>query len=528
VLLRDLARTSADVAGLPGRLDKVARLADSLRELAPEERLAGASWLAGELPQGRIGLGPAAVRGALAAAPPAPGDAGLTVADVHAAFDAIGAARGGEKGRRLGALVARATEPERDFLARLALGELRQGALEGVLVEAVARAAQLPATEVRRAVMMAGALPPVAAAALSEGAAGLARFRLRLLEPVQPMLASPAADVTEALAELGEAALEWKLDGARVQVHKDGDEVRVFSRTLRDVTPVVPEIVEAVRALPARALVLDGEAIALRPDGAPEPFQVTMSRFGRKLDVSALRAQLPLSVLFFDVLHADGKDLLGEPGRARAAALAAALPEPLRVPRLVTSDPAAAAAFLGDALGRGHEGLLAKSLAAPYEAGRRGASWLKVKRAHTLDLVVLAAEWGNGRRRGWLSNLHLGARDPAGGGYAMLGKTFKGMTDAMLRWQTERLKALALGTTDGYVVHVRPELVVEVAFDGLQASSRYASGLALRFARVKRYREDKRPEQADTIETVRALYAAQLGREGHAEGTDAAEAAAEP
>jgi len=529
VLLAELARASADVAATAGRLDKIARLAEALRALAPDERTPGASWLAGELPQGRIGLGYATVRGALAGAASPPGEAELTVGEVSRAFDAIAAARGGEKALLLGALVARATGPERDFLAKLVLGELRQGALEGVLVEAVARAAGLPAAEVRRAAMMAGALPPVAAAALGEGAAGLARFRLRLLEPVQPMLASPAADVGEALAELGEAALEWKLDGARVQVHKDGDEVRIFSRTLRDVTPAVPEVVEAVRALPARALVLDGEAIALRPDGTPEAFQVTMSRFGRKLDASALRARLPLGALFFDVLHADGRDLLGEPGRARADALAAAIPAPLRIPRLVTADPAAGAAFLEDALRRGHEGVLAKSLAAPYEAGRRGASWLKVKRAHTLDLVVLAAEWGNGRRHGWLSNLHLGARDPASGGFAMLGKTFKGMTDAMLRWQTERLGALALGTTDGYVVHVRPELVVEVAFDGLQGSSRYPSGLALRFARVKRYREDKRPEQADTIDAVRALYAAQLGREGDegaaVEGTDAAEAA---
>jgi DNA ligase-1 len=520
VHLAELVRASDAVARTPGRLDKIALLSSALRALSPEERLAGASWLAGDLPQGRIGLGPAAVRGALGGAARAETSAALAVGEVDATFAAIAAARGGEKQRLLAALLARATEPERDFLARLALGELRQGALEGVLVEAVARAAELPAAEVRRAVMMAGALPPVAAAALGEGAAGLARFRLRLLEPVQPMLASPAADVSEALSELGEAALEWKLDGARVQVHKDGDDVRVFSRALRDVTAAVPEVVEAVRALPSRALVLDGEAIALRPDGTPEAFQVTMRRFGRKLDVAALRRELPLSALFFDVLHADGVDLLGEPGRARADALAAALPESLRVPRLVTADPVAGAAFLDDALARGHEGVLAKSLEVPYEAGRRGAGWLKVKRAHTLDLVVLAAEWGNGRRKGWLSNLHLGARDPAAGGFVMLGKTFKGMTDAMLAWQTERLQGLALGTTDGYVVHVRPELVVEIAFDGLQGSPRYPAGLALRFARVKRYREDKRPDEADTIETVRALYAGQLGREG---GSDAAE-----
>jgi ATP-dependent DNA ligase I len=296
-------------------------------------------------------------------------------------------------------------------------------------------------------------------------------------------------------------------------VHRQGDDVRVFTRTLRDVTPAVPEIVEAVRALPVRSAVLDGEAIALRADGTPEPFQVTMSRFGRKLDVARLSRELPLAVLFFDALHADGEDLVARPARERHAALAAAAPEALRVPRVVTADPAAAAAFLEGALRRGHEGIMAKALDAPYEAGRRGASWRKVKRAHTLDLVVLAAEWGHGRRQGFLSNLHLGARDPANGGFAMLGKTFKGMTDEMLAWQTERLRRLAIGESDGLVVHVRPELVVEVAFDGVQGSSRYASGLALRFARVRRYREDKRADDADTIDTVRAIHARQAARE---------------
>ncbi len=510
--LADLVRASGAVAGTPARLEKIALLADALRALAPGERAVGVSWLAGELPQGRIGVGWATVRDALgatrAAAEPA-----LSMADVAAAFDGIAAARGAERGRRLAALLGRATDAERDFLVRLLGGELRQGALEGVLAEAVARAAGVPASEVRRAAMRAGALAPVAEAALAEGLPGLARFRLRLLEPVQPMLARTAVDVAEALASLGEAAFEWKLDGARVQVHRDAGEVRVFSRTLRDVTPAVPEVVEAVRALPARRLVLDGEVIALRPDGAPEPFQVTMRRFGRKLEVEALRRELPLSVLFFDALHAEGEDLLDRGGRERHAALAAAVPGRLRVPRIVTADPAAASAFLEGALRQGHEGIVAKALEAPYEAGRRGASWLKVKRAHTLDLVVLAAEWGHGRRRGFLSNLHLAARDPAQGGFAMLGKTFKGMTDAMLAWQTERLRALAIGTTDSFVVHVRPELVVEVAFDGIQASPRYASGLALRFARVKRYRTDKRVDEADAIETVRALFRAQGERE---------------
>jgi DNA ligase-1 len=510
--LADLVRVSRAVAATPGRLEKIALLAEALRAFAPGERAAGVSWLAGELPQGRIGLGWASLRSALAAAPAAAAPS-LSLADVDQAFTRLAAARGGgsaaERARILGALLARATEEERELLVRLVGGELRQGALEGVLVEAVARATGVAPAELRRAAMLAGALPPVAEAALVEGAPGLSRFRLRLLEPVSPMLAETASGVEEALADLGEAAFEWKLDGARVQVHREGDDVRVFSRTLRDVTPAVPEVVEVVRALPARRVVLDGEAIALRPGGFPEPFQATMRRFGRRLDVEMMRRELPLSVLFFDALHAEGADLLLLPAAERHAALSAVVPERLRVPRLVTADPAAAEAFFEDALRRGHEGLVAKALDAPYEAGRRGASWRKLKRAHTLDLVVLAAEWGHGRRTGFLSNLHLGARDPEHGGFAMLGKTFKGMTDEMLAWQTQRLRALAHGDSDGFVVRVRPELVVEVAFDGIQGSPRYPAGLALRFARVKRYRTDKRAAEADTVETVRRIFARQ-------------------
>ncbi|HEY6002178.1 MAG TPA: ATP-dependent DNA ligase [Anaeromyxobacter sp.] len=527
--LVDFVHASLAVGRTPARLEKIALLAGAIRALSPPERRIGISWLAGDLAHGRIGIGWAALRAALGASPAASAPS-LSIGEVDAAFGRVGAARGSgsaaERARILADLLARATEEERDFLVRLVGGELRQGALEGVLVEAVAKAASVPAADLRRAVMMGGSLPPVAEALLADGLAGLDRFRLRVLEPVQPMLAETSDGVEEALGDLGEAAFEWKLDGARVQVHRQGDDVRVFSRTLRDVTPAVPEIVEAVRALPARSLVLDGEAIALRPDGSPEPFQVTMRRFGRKpppvqsssergrrggdrLDVKALRRERPLAVLFFDALHARGDDLLALPARERHAALAETIPERLRVPRLVTADPAAASAFLAEALRRGHEGVMAKALDAPYEAGRRGGSWRKVKRVQTLDLVVLAAEWGHGRRVGFLSNLHLGARDPASGGFAMLGKTFKGMTDEMLAWQTERLQRLAIGESDGFVLHVRPELVVEVAFDGLQASPRYPSGLALRFARVKRYRTDKRPEEADTIDSVRRIFAAQ-------------------
>jgi len=515
VLLADVARTSRDVAATRSRREKIAHLARLLRALAPEERPVVVSWLCGEPAQGRIGLGYAAIREALGSAPA--GAPSLAVGDVHAALDAYATARGpgsaAARRSRLGELFARAALEEREFLAGLLGGELRQGALEGLLAEAVAQAAGAGPDEVRRAAMLAGSLPAVAAAALSEGRAALERFRLRLFSPVQPMLAQTAEDVGEALRALGRAALEWKLDGARVQVHRDGDVVRVYSRTLREVTDAVPEVAAVARAARARTLILDGEALAVRGDGTPEPFQVTMRRFGRRLDVDRLAPDLPLTAFFFDLLHLDGRDLLARPNAERRAALQDVLPPGHLVPRLVTDQPSQAEAYLADALARGQEGLVAKALDAPYEAGRRGGAWLKVKRAHTLDLVVLAVEPGSGRRRGWLSNLHLGARDPAGGGFAMLGKTFKGMTDAMLVWQTERLQALAVGE-EGYAIRVRPELVVEVAFDGIQASSRYQSGLALRFARVKRYREDKRAEDADTIDTVRALYAAQDGDGG--------------
>jgi DNA ligase-1 len=384
------------------------------------------------------------------------------------------------------------------------MGEIRQGALEGVMVEAVARAAGVAASDVRRATMVGGDLGTVAAAALSRGAAGLSGFALRVLEPVQPMLAQSATDVGEAMTRIHPAAVEWKLDGARLQVHRMGDEVRAFTRNLADVTARVPEVVAEVLSLPVEAIVLDGEAIALRADGRPHPFQVTMGRFGSRRLADDRREQLPLSSFFFDCLHLDGRDLLDRPADERFAALDRSLPDSLRIPRAVAAQETEAVHVLDDALSRGHEGVMVKALDAPYEAGRRGASWLKVKRAETLDLVVLAAEWGHGRRSGWLSNLHLGARDPTGG-FVMLGKTFKGMTDEMLEWQTDRLQQLETHR-DRYIVYVRPELVVEVAFDGVQASRRYPGGVALRFARVKGYRPDKRPVEADTIEAVRRIH----------------------
>jgi DNA ligase-1 len=510
MLLERIVRASEAAGATQARKRKVAALAECLAELAPEELEIATAWLAGELRQGRIGVGYAAVRRALECARDAqdavPSEP-PTLARVDAALDRIaqlsGKGAASERRRLLGALLAELSPAERNFLARLLLGELRQGALAGVLLEAVASAAGLAAAALRRAAMLGGSLRAVASAALREGEPGLARFRLELFRPVQPMLALTADDVGDALARLGRAAFEWKLDGARVQVHRGGDTVRVFTRRGNEVTPAVPEIVETVRALPLRSVVLDGEALALRADGRPLPFQVTMRRFGRRLDVAALRRELPLSLRCFDCLLLDGADLSGRPAHVRVAALESALPAELRVPRSITGDAGAAQAFLADALARGHEGVMAKSLDHLYEAGSRGAGWLKLKRAHSLDLVVLAAEWGSGRRRGWLSNLHLGARDPAGG-FVMLGKTFKGLPDETLAWQTERLQRLAT-SSEGHVVHVRPELVVEIAFDGVQRSPRYPGGVALRFARVKGYRLDKRAEDADAIDAVRAL-----------------------
>jgi DNA ligase-1 len=504
--LADLVRTSAQVAGSASRLAKTRLIADFLRTLEPDEVEIALPYLSGDTRQGKLALGYATLQPALGSPAAAPT---LTLQDVDRAFSELKSTRGKgsarERAEALKSLLGRATADEQDFLLRLIVGELRQGALEGVMLDALALAADLPASEVRRAATFAGGMPAVAKAALAGGATALTQFSVRLMQPVLPMLAQPAADVETALAQLGSAILEWKLDGARVQVHKAGDEVRVFTRNLNDVTPVVPEIVASVRAAAAHSLILDGEAIALRADGRPHPFQLTMRRFGRKLDVEALRRELPLSVFFFDCLYRDGTPLVDRPASERHDLLRAALPPQAVTPSVVTSDLEKAKAFYEGALAQGHEGIMAKAMDAAYEAGRRGAGWLKVKRARTLDLVVLAAEWGHGRRKGWLSNLHLGARDPQRGGFVMLGKTFKGLTDEMLEWQTQEFLARETGR-DEWTVHVLPEMVVEIAFNDLQESPHYPGGLALRFARVKGYRPDKRPEDADTIETVRRIY----------------------
>jgi DNA ligase-1 len=506
--LARLVHASREVGATRSRRQKVALLSACLSALAPEEIEIGVSFLSGELRQGRIGVGYAGLH-ALSA--PAAADPSLELREVDATFERIaslrGAGSGGERERQLLGLFARASAEEQDFLRRLLVGELRQGALEGVMLDAIAEACAVPAAAVRRAVMLSAQPGAVARAARERGGAGLEQFKLELFRPLQPMLAQSASDVRDALARLSHAAFEWKLDGARVQVHRAGEDVRVFTRTGNDVTAAVPEVVLAARALPARTLVLDGEAIALEPGGRPRSFQTTMKRFGRKLDVERMRAELPLSCFFFDLLHLDGQDLIDVPASERARAFEQLVPAAMRVERATIEDAGAAEAFLARALAAGHEGLVAKSLDASYEAGRRGAGWLKIKSAHTLDLVVLAVEWGSGRRKGWLSNLHLGAR-AANGEFVMLGKTFKGMTDEMLAWQTAQLLALET-SRDAYTVYVRPELVVEIAFDGLQESPHYPGGLALRFARVKGYRPDKPASEADTIETVRALASLQ-------------------
>ncbi|MCW1822643.1 ATP-dependent DNA ligase [Mycolicibacterium conceptionense] len=504
MLLADVAAASSDIAGASARLAKIDRIASLLAAAAADGDARAVavtvSWLSGELPQRQIGVGWASLRSL-----PAPAQAPtLTVTGVDTAFTEIkGIAGKGSQALRAEAvrnLFGAATNTEQTFLRRLLGGELRQGALAGVMADAVARASDIPAAEVRRAAMLAGDLPAVAAAALTRGRAALTEFALQVGRPVGPMLAQTATDVADALERLGgTAVLEAKLDGARVQIHRKGSEVSVFTRSLDDVTHRLPEVVEATLALPATDLIADAEAIALRPDNRPQPFQVTAARFGRK----TANDLEPLSVFFFDLLHIDGQDLLDLPTGQRLSALDALVPRDQRVDRVVTTESAVAQEFLDRTLAAGHEGVMAKSPTAPYEAGRRGAGWLKVKPVHTLDLVVLAVERGSGRRTGKLSNIHLGARDPDTGGYVMLGKTFKGMTDAMLAWQTDRFRELQV-SDDGWLVTVRPEQVVEIAFDGVQRSSRYPGGVALRFARVLRYRDDKAPEEVDTIDTVRA------------------------
>jgi len=488
--------------------EKVALIADLLRQTRGREAELAALYLTGSLRQGRIGVGWRTLQPAMPSG--APAGEPLTLARVDEALSAVAAETGpGSAERRLRvlrSLLEAADEPGRRLLVELLMGEVRQGALEGLVIDAVARASGLAPSDVRRAAMYAPNVGGLARAALEKGASGLGVFSLRLLSPVAPMLASPAGDAEEALGRLGEAAFEYKLDGARLQVHRAGDEVRVFTRQLQDVTARVPEVVEWARGLPVREAVVEGEALALRPDGRPRPFQETMRRFGRRRNVETVRGDLPLSSFFFDLLYLEGEGpLVSMPYEKRFERLSRLVEPRVLLPRLVTRDPEEAERFFDQAVESGHEGLMAKSLAAPYVAGQRGFHWLKLKPAHTLDLVILAVEKGSGRRSQWLSNLHLGARDAESDRFVMLGKTFKGLTDEMLRWQTEKLLSLE-DSRDERTVHVRPELVAEIAFADVQESPRYPAGLALRFARVKRYRPDKVAAEADTLQTVRAIF----------------------
>lgn len=513
-LLATLVATSARVSGTSARSAKIRLLADCLRALDADELELGVLYLSGEIRQGRIGIGPAALRACIQGVASTPA---LEIAEVDRRLDELAQVRGtGSTARRaalLRDLFGRATADEQAFLLRLMVGELRQGALAGVMIDAISKVIDQPLPEVRRAAMYEGNLGAIARLGRERGIEGLRGFQLQVMSPVAPMLAQVAGDVDEALETIeGEVAFEWKMDGARIQVHKQGDDVRIFTRGLNEVTAAVPEIADAARALPAAQLVLDGEAIAFTSAGRPHAFQTTMRRFGRKLDVSRMQRELPMRAYYFDCLRRDDAGLAERPACERFAALSAVVPADQLIPRLITRSSEAAAAFYDEAVAQGHEGLMAKSLDSPYEAGNRGASWLKIKRAHTLDLVVLAAEWGHGRRDGKLSNLHLGALDTATGQYVMLGKTFKGLTDAMLEWQTREFLARE-SHRDEWTVYLRPEIVVEVAFSDLQASPRYPGGVALRLARVKRYRPDKRVEEADSMESVRQIFAAQAGPE---------------
>ncbi|GAA5020310.1 ATP-dependent DNA ligase [Terrabacter aeriphilus] len=515
MLLADVVATSHSVAATSSRTAKVEALADCLRGAAdsgPDVVEVVTAHLSGVLPQRRIGVSWRGLRDL----PPPADTSTLTVEEVDAAATAIAAIGGpGSGAARASAvrdLFARATADEQTWLRGLITGETRQGAGDGVMLQAVAKAAGVPDAVVRRAVMLAGFAGPVARAALAGGVEALEALTLEVGRPLRPMLAGSAPDVAAALTALGgEVVVETKLDGIRLQAHVDNrtspGTVRLFTRTLEEVTERMPEITEALAALPVQTLVLDGEVIALAADGRPQPFQVTGARTASSADVDALRRDVPLTPFFFDLLHLDGEDLLDAPARTRWERLAATVPAAWRVPRELTDDPERAQAFFADLVAAGHEGVVVKDPELPYAAGRRGPGWVKVKPRHTLDLVVLAVEWGSGRRSGWLSNIHLGARDPDTGELVMLGKTFKGMTDEMLAWQTERFTELAEGPVDRseWVVRLRPEQVVEIAFDGVQRSSRYPGGMALRFARVLRYRDDKPVTEIDTVQTVRSL-----------------------
>jgi DNA ligase 1 len=496
-LLADVVTASREVTGTRSRSKKVAILAELLTRLGPGEVGVAVGFLAGAPRQGRVGVGYSTIYGIECAPAEEPS---VTIEELDRAIDAVQATTGtgsaAERRRILTELLGRATEDEADFVKRLFTGGLRQGALAGLMVDAVAKAAGVSGVIARRALMLSGDLSRTAEVAMTEGEEGLRGVGFELFRPILPMLASTAADVSEAVASFERSSVEWKLDGIRIQVHRRGDEVRIYTRNLNEITHTLPGIVEAVRRLPLTQAVFDGEALWMLEEG-PAAFQDTVSR----MDSEALPEGIV--TFLFDVLHVEGEDLLDAPLEERAKRLEAIAPH-LKIPSVITSDPETAQRVFDDALREGHEGVVVKDAASPYIAGRRGKAWRKVKPVRTYDLVVLGAEWGHGRRQGWLSNLHLGARDPLTGELVMVGKTFKGMTDALLDWQTKELLAREV-ERKGIAVMVRPELVVEIALDGVQSSTRYPGGLALRFARVKRYRPDKSAAEADTIDDLREL-----------------------
>ncbi len=506
-LLKDLIETSEKVRLAKGKKEKIGLLANFLRRLVGKEIALAGHYLSGQLPQGRLGVGWATLQEAQKdlAHPFQP----LSLIKIDQFFEEVSKERGEgsfeRKIKLLREIFSSTEKEEREFLIRLMLGEIRQGALEGLVLEAVGKASSLPIERLRQGLMFSGDIGEVARVAIEEGLAGLSRFQPALFRPISPMLANPVEGEAEALERLGEAGWEYKIDGARIQIHKEGEEVRIFTRHLKDVTNRVPEIVEMTRSFPFKKAIFEGEAIAMQENGRPLPFQTTMRRFGRILNIGRMQKEIPLTSYLFDLLYLDGESILQRPYHERFNLLSERVPLAYRIPQIVTGDRKEAEAFLKRSLEAGHEGVMAKDLDAAYVAGHRGYSWLKIKPSQTLDLVVLAAEWGHGRRKGWLSNLHLGARDPESGRFIMLGKTFKGLTDEMLQWQTKRFLEIE-ASRDEWTIYVRPELVVEIAYSDLQESPRYPGGLALRFARVRRYRENKSPNETDSIQKLRQIF----------------------
>jgi DNA ligase-1 len=509
ISIKDLVELSRRVGSTTKKKEKVSLLADFFRRAKGEEIALAARYLSGQLPQGRLGIGWATLQEVLHDLPVPLRSPSLI--EMDRLLEGISREKGGGSSERkvglLRDLFSSLRQEEKEFLTGLILGEVRQGALEGVALEAIAQASSLPVDRLRQSLMFSGDIGEVAQVALEEGIAGLSHFQPRLFHPLSPMLANPVEGEAEALERLGEAGFEFKIDGARIQVHKEKEEVRIFTRHLKDITDSIPEIVELARTFQFENAIFEGEAIALREDGKPLPFQITMRRFGRILDVQRLEKEIPLTPYFFDLLYFDGESLFHKPYQDRFELLSQKVPSAYMIRQMITGNEKEVEDFLRRSLESGHEGLMAKGLNSPYVAGHRGYTWLKIKPARTLDLVVLAAEWGHGRRREWLSNLHLGARDLESGNFVMLGKTFKGLTDKMLHWQTKKLLGLEV-SRDQWTVYVKPELVVEVAFNEIQESPRYPGGLALRFARVKNFRTDKSPLEADTIQKIGQLFEA--------------------